>query len=41
MCIYIYGIEKIGTDEPICREGMERQTERKDMWRELGEGVVG
>ena len=39
--IYIYGIEKKGTDEPICREGMETQTQRRDLWTKLGEGVVG
>jgi len=28
----IYGIEKNGVDEPICKEGMETQTERRDVW---------
>ena len=28
--MHIYGIEKNGTDEPICREGMEMQMQRTD-----------
>jgi hypothetical protein len=38
--VYIYGIEKKGTEEPICREGRETDPE-KDLWTKLGEGVVG
>ena len=30
--IHIYGIQKNGTDEPICREGIEMQTQRTDLW---------
>ena len=28
----IYGIQKNGTDEPICREEIEMQTYRMDLW---------
>ena len=28
---YICGIEKNGTDEPICRAGIEMQMQRTDM----------
>ena len=31
--MHIYGIEKNGTDEPICREGMQMQ--RTDLWRRV------
>ena len=30
MCIY--GMYKNGTDEPICRAGIEIQTKRTDLW---------
>ena len=30
MCIY--GIQKNGTDEPVCRAGIETQTQRTDLW---------
>ena len=30
--IHIYGIQKNGTDEPICRAGIEIQTQRIYMW---------
>ena len=29
---HIYGIQKNGTDEPICREGKEMLTQRTDLW---------
>ena len=29
---HICGIQKNGTDEPICRAGIERQMQRTDMW---------
>ena len=29
---YLYGIWKDGTDEPICRAGMETQTGVTDLW---------
>ena len=41
MCIY--GIQKDGTDEPICRAAMRTQTQRTDMdkgWEEEGEGEM-
>ena len=34
--MHIYGIEKNGTDEPICREGMEMQMQRMDLWTQQG-----
>ena len=35
----IDGIQKNGTDEPICRAGIEMQTERTDSWAQMeGEG---
>ena len=33
---HIYGIQENGIDEPICREGMETQTQRMDLWTESG-----
>ena len=35
----IYGIEKDGTDEPICRAAKETQTKR--LWDTVGEGEGG
>ena len=29
---HIYGIQKEGTDEFICRAAMEKQTKRTDLW---------
>ena len=29
---YMYGIQKNGTDEPICRAGIETQMYRTDLW---------
>ena len=37
---HIYGIYKDGTDEPICRAAMERQTENR-LVGTLGEGEGG
>ena len=37
----VYGIQKNGTDEPICGAAMESQTQRTDLWtggRQEGEG---
>ena len=28
------GMQKNGIDEPTCRAGIEKQTQRKDMWTE-------
>ena len=30
MLMHIYGIWKNGTDEPICRAGIDIQTQRRD-----------
>ena len=30
--MHTYGIQKDGTDEPICRAAMEMQTQRTDLW---------
>ena len=32
----IYGIQKNGTDEPICREGAEAQMQGMDLWTQVG-----
>ena len=37
----IYGILKNGIDEPICREGMERQMSRMDLWTQSGKKKMG
>ena len=34
--MHIYGIQKDGTDEFICREAMEKQIQRKDLWKRAG-----
>ena len=40
--IHIYGIQKDGTDEFICRAAMEMQTQRTDLWTwEVGEEREG
>ena len=38
---HIYGIQKNSTDEPICREGMEMQMQRADLWPQRGKKKVG
>ena len=41
--IWIYAIQKYGTDEPICRAAMQTQTQRTDMdkgWEEEREGEM-
>ena len=35
---HICGIQKNGTDEPICRAGIEMQMQRTDMWTRRGRG---
>ena len=37
----IYGIQKDGTDEPICRAAMEMQTQRTDLWTWEGQEGKG
>ena len=32
LLVYVCGIQKNGTDEPICRAGIEKQTQRADVW---------
>ena len=32
---YIGGIQKNGTDEPICKAGIKTQTQKMDMWTQL------
>ena len=39
--MHIYGIQKDGTDEPICRAAMERQTTRSGLWTQRGEEGEG
>ena len=38
---HVYGIKKNGTDEPICKEEMEIQVWRTDLWAQYGKGRVG
>ena len=39
--MHIYGIQKNGTDEPICRAAMETQTYKTDLWTQWGKERVG
>ena len=36
-----YGIQKNGANEPICRAGIETQTQRMDLWTQQGKESVG
>ena len=38
---HIYGIQKDGTDEVICRAAMETQTQKTDLWTRCGGGEEG
>ena len=38
---HIHGIWKNGTDEPICRAGIETQTQRTDLWTQWGKEREG
>ena len=38
---HIYGIQKNGTDEAICRAGIEMQSQRKNLWTQWGKERVG
>ena len=39
--MHIYRIYKNGTDEPICKAGIEMQTQTMDLWTQGGEGEGG
>ena len=39
--MHVYGIQKDGTDEAICRAAMERQAQRTDMDKSRGEEEEG
>ena len=39
--MHIYRIQKNGTDEPMCREGIETWTQRKDLWTQQGKERAG
>ena len=39
--MHIYGIQKEGIDEFICRAAMEKQTQRTDLWTRGGGGGGG
>ena len=39
--MHIYEIQKHGTDEPICRAGIEMQMQRMDLWTQQGKERVG
>ena len=34
--MHIYGIQKNGTDKPICREGIKTQVSSMDVWIQWG-----
>ena len=36
--MHIFGIQKGGNDEAICRVAMETQTQRTDLWAQGGKG---
>ena len=36
-----YGIQENGADEPICRAGIEMQTQKMDLWTQQGKESVG
>ena len=38
---HIYGILKNGTDEPVCRAGIEVLTDRMDLWTQQGKEKGG
>ena len=38
---HTYGIQKDGTDEPICRAAVETQTQRPDLWTQRGKEREG
>ena len=38
---HIYGIQKDGTDEPICRAAVGMQTQKTDLWTRWGKERVG
>ena len=39
--MHVCGIWKNGIDERICREGVETQMERMDLWTQWGKERVG
>ena len=39
--IYVPYMWKNGTDEPICRSGIDMGTERTDLWSQQGKEKVG
>ena len=39
--MYIYAIQKEGTDEPVYRPAMEMQTQRTDLWSQVWEEGEG
>ena len=39
--IHIYGIQKNGIEEPVCREGMETQLQRMGLRTQWGKNRVG
>ena len=38
--MHIYGIQKDGADDSICRAAMEMQTQRTDLWTQWGKEKV-
>ena len=39
--VHIYEIQKNGTNKPICRSGIETQTQRTDLWTQWEQKRVG
>jgi hypothetical protein len=38
---HIYGTQKDGTDKSICRAAVDMQTQRTDLWTQVGKERVG
>ena len=38
---HMYGVDKDGTDESVCRAGIEMQTDKMDLWHGRGGMRVG
>ena len=38
---HIYGTQKDGTDKSICRAAVDMQTQRADLWTQVGKERVG
>ena len=41
MLVHMYGIQKNGIDEPICRPGIDTQTQREVLWTQQEKESLG